>query len=518
MACSSSEAAEPLSTKPEPPARKASDARSGSSFTVKKITLTAGIRRLSWRAASRPLSDGMETSSTTMSGRSPGAASSRARPSPTAPTTSQVGSSSLMKASRSSRWSSARRTRGRLMTPSYALGLVRGAQREPDVDPGAARRPRVDGDRAAQMKYPLTHADQPEPFLALDQRGVESGAVIDDSQGHRIGASPEVHRGVVGAAVLDDIAQPFLHEALEAHGRVRGNGCQHSVRSEFDFQAVGLGQLPAEAADRRDEPQLLQLGRVQLVRQVVHGRGQLSGSSHQLLQAAAELICRCRRVLAEELHFHGQERQALVQIVVELASNPPRFGLLSDKEPAGQRPKLGRPHPHALLELGALVLDLPEESRVLSFRYLSCNELPDLASGGVEHLKQVGVWLPDLLAEKLHHAKEPVRSDDREAECPVESVPGRRLRPGEIRILGDIGNPRGSTAAPDPAREAHAGRERRLAALVCEVLPYPGWRHPDVAAAQHVALGIDAPANRHDPVQARADRFENLRHRLREGS
>src|SRR5262249_60598806 len=126
-------------------------------------------------------------------------------------------------------------TRGRLMTPSYALGLVRGAQREPDVDPGAARRPRVDGDRAAKMKYPLTHADQPEPFLALDQRGVESGAVIDDSQRHRIRACPDVHRGVVGAAVLDDIAQPFLHDAIEAHGRVRGNAGRPSVPSDFAF-------------------------------------------------------------------------------------------------------------------------------------------------------------------------------------------------------------------------------------------------------------------------------------------
>ena len=47
IAWRSSEAAEFLSKKPDAPARKASAASSGSSLTVRKITLTSGIRRLS---------------------------------------------------------------------------------------------------------------------------------------------------------------------------------------------------------------------------------------------------------------------------------------------------------------------------------------------------------------------------------------------------------------------------------------------------------------------------------------
>src|SRR6266542_3888938 len=116
------------------------------------------------------------------------------------------------------------------------------------------------------MKHTLSHADEPEPCPTLDPPRVEPDAVIHDPQGYRIGASRQIHAEVLGAAVLDGISQPFLHEAIEAQRRIGRNHFGHLVVDEFDLETVSLSQLPAEATDGRDEPELLQLCRVQPVR------------------------------------------------------------------------------------------------------------------------------------------------------------------------------------------------------------------------------------------------------------
>src|SRR5436190_22919841 len=163
----------------------------------------------------------MATSNTTTSGRSFGAASSSARPSVTAPTTSQSGSSSLTNASRSSRWSSASRTRGRFTRVSSRWCLRGFSQRDTDVELGAARRLRVDRDLASERTHPLTHADEPEPTFALGPPGVEAPPVIDDPQGDRVRSPTQYDLGLLGAAVLDGISQTLLRDAIQAHGRIR---------------------------------------------------------------------------------------------------------------------------------------------------------------------------------------------------------------------------------------------------------------------------------------------------------
>src|SRR2546425_11800244 len=164
----------------------------------------------------------MAMSNTTTSGRSFGAASSSGGPSVPASTTSQSGSSSLTNASRSSRWSSASRTRGRFTRVSYRWCLRGGfSQRDTDVERGAARRLRVDRDLTAERTHPLTHADEPEPTLALDLPGVEPTPMINDPQVDRVRSPTQRDLGLLGAAVLDGISQSLLGDAIEAHGRIR---------------------------------------------------------------------------------------------------------------------------------------------------------------------------------------------------------------------------------------------------------------------------------------------------------
>ena len=95
------------------------------------------------------------------------------------------------------------------------------SQRDMDVEPGTARRLRVDRDLAAEMTHPLAHADEPEPTLALDLPRVEPTPVIDDLQGDRVRSPTQCDLGLLGAAVLDGISQPLLRDAIETHGRIR---------------------------------------------------------------------------------------------------------------------------------------------------------------------------------------------------------------------------------------------------------------------------------------------------------
>src|SRR5262249_8189765 len=187
--------------------------------TVRKITFTLGIERLSCRAASRPLSCGMAMSRTTTSGRSFGAASRRARPSATAPTTSQSGSSSFTNASRSSRWSSASRTRGRFTSGS--LPWAPSIQWNTDADSRTRQRLRVDRDLAAEREYALAHADESETTLAGGQLGIEPGAIVDDPQRDHIVAPAQLDTGVLCAAMLDGIGQRLLRDAIETQSRLR---------------------------------------------------------------------------------------------------------------------------------------------------------------------------------------------------------------------------------------------------------------------------------------------------------
>ena len=80
--------------------------------------------------------------------------------------------------------------------------------------------PRVDRDFPADQAQPLPHADQAEPPLAGGRAGVEPAPVVGDPERDRVRASAQLDPGVPGAAVLDDVPQGLLGDAVEAQGRV----------------------------------------------------------------------------------------------------------------------------------------------------------------------------------------------------------------------------------------------------------------------------------------------------------
>src|SRR5262249_22543036 len=127
-----------------------------------------------------------------------------------------------------------------------------------------------------------------------------------------------------------------------------------------------------------------------------------------------------------------------------------------------------------------------------------------------------GVWLTDLRAEELHYAQKAAGPDDRKAKRAVQAVPRRRRRPWEVRFVDNIGNPRGSPGAPNPARKPNALRECDATIDLYHFLQQPRRSHVHLRAAEHVRLGIHAPAHSYDPVEAFANGLENAWHGLRQ--
>src|SRR5262249_15946896 len=112
-----------------------------------------------------------------------------------------------------------------------------------------------------------------------------------------------------------------------------------------------MGQLMAKASDRSCEPQLLQLRRMELMRELVDRRRQLPDLAQQLLHPRAEVACRLGGLLAQQIHFNGQQGHPLAGVVVQLTGNPPRFTFLGLEQPAGQTPELDLAQPQFLLRL-----------------------------------------------------------------------------------------------------------------------------------------------------------------------
>src|SRR6516165_9724256 len=95
----------------------------------------------------------------------------------------------------------------------------------------------------------------------------------------------------------------------------------------------------------------------------------------------------------------------------------------------------------------------------LSLRALALDELADLPAEAFKQREHRGVWLADLRAEELHHAQKPAGTDDRKAKRAVQAVLRCRRCPWEVRVVHNVGNPRGSPGTPNPARKPNAVRE-----------------------------------------------------------
>ena len=106
---------------------------------------------------------------------------------------------------------------------------------------------------------------------------------------------------------------------------------------------------------------------------------------------------------------------------------------------------------------------------------------------------------------------------DGKAERRMQSFARGDRRAREIRVADDVGNP-GRLAAR--SRRAPAGPRRGanvISRLTRRTRETAAGRAPDVDAAQHVRLAIDAPERAVFPAERFADGLQDLRRRLGKG-
>src|SRR6516162_5949381 len=136
----------------------------------------------------------------------------------------------------------------------------------------------------------------------------------------------------------------------------------------------------------------------------------------------------------------------------------------------------------------------------LSLRTLALDELADLPADTFKQSKHRGIWLAYLRAEELHHAQKPAGTDDRKPKRAVQAVLRGRRRPWEVRVVDNVGNPRGSPGAPNPTRKPNTVRECGAVIDLNHFLQQPGRGYVHLRAAEYFHLGIHAPVHSHDPV------------------
>ena len=120
---------------------------------------------------------------------------------------------------------------------------------------------RVDGKLPANDFQPLLHAGQAEPGPSHRLVRVKAGARVLDGQVDGVDVTVQRDVGVSRHAVLDDILQGFLQDAVETQGDFRWQRFRDVLEVNVNRDTMPIGQLFAEPGRRRFQPQEFQFRR-----------------------------------------------------------------------------------------------------------------------------------------------------------------------------------------------------------------------------------------------------------------
>src|SRR5271170_6959410 len=235
----------------------------------------------------------MAISTTTTSGCSLEAASTSARPSQTMSTTSNLGSKTPFKASAIILWSSATKTLVRLtfLSPGELRVRLRRAfsnrQRQLCNNFCSPIRVRIHGQLPFQQSQSFRHANQANSGLRILQPWVKSPAVIGDKKCDSVPASTQLDPRALCFAVFQHIRKCFLRHSEQAQRHVFRDEVTTSTLLKIQHHLVFLCDLPAKPTDCRHQPHMLELARVQPVRQCVHIRAHFPNRLQHLLHTRA---------------------------------------------------------------------------------------------------------------------------------------------------------------------------------------------------------------------------------------
>ena len=288
---------------------------------------------------------------------------------------------------------------------------------EREADRGAAPRPRLDRQLAADQQRPLAHAGDPEPALGLVEG--EAAAVVGDDQLDAAAVrSPQSHLDSAGPAVASGVGERLLGDPVDD---------QLGVVVEVGEVAVGrdrrldlpVRQLLDLSRDRRCQAEVVERGRAQLAGEREQLAHRLVGERLGLGQFRLQLR---RRRLARRLEPQQQPGQRLVDLVVEVAGDPRPLLLLGLQRRGPGAPPLGfQPSHH------------PQEGELDPLHLLGLADAVD--RGRQQRPGSAQVDLLHLLDQPLERSEATFEANqaDREARPPLpqvrESPPRSSIKP-----------------------------------------------------------------------------------------
>ena len=124
----------------------------------------------------------------------------------------------------------------------------------------------------------------PRPYVLLNAvGGIESLTIVRDSLDLDLVTHPEEpHVSAAGAGMCDDVPQGFLLDRGDAQRSVRGDGAEPSPGCARHRHAVCTPELATVGSQALHQPQMLQHGRVEILRE-----------SWRTLRAKSESVRRC---------------------------------------------------------------------------------------------------------------------------------------------------------------------------------------------------------------------------------
>src|SRR5450432_4941552 len=102
---------------------------------------------------------------------------------------------------------------------------------------------------------------------------------------------------------------------------------------EHDLQLLLLAELLAETLHGGDQAEVLQFWRVELVGQRPNIGGYLHRLFTKLADPAEDFGARIGDAFSEAVEFHGQQPEALIDVIVKVSGNAAAFLLLGINQP-----------------------------------------------------------------------------------------------------------------------------------------------------------------------------------------
>src|SRR5580704_183289 len=194
---------------------------------------------------------------------------------------------------------------------------------------------RPDRELAPSGPQTLAHADQSKTVVTRCVLWIESNSIVGHKETNHSRLARQLYLHMTGLAVLDYVAQRFLHCAEQAE---RGGFLEvprQIPHHTLDFNFVLLGNLMAEITYGGSQSEVVQLGWMQLMRHVLDvsrdfidqlPKGPQFPRLHRIVFRGCSLLTFLDSVC--------QQRQPLVDVVVQLARNTHTLLLSRLDEPA----------------------------------------------------------------------------------------------------------------------------------------------------------------------------------------